>query len=130
MVPAAADVAFAAFTSEIGSWWPVGAGHSVYGDWSTGTVAFRDGQLVESGPSGATAVWGTVLDWEPPHRVRLTWHPGSDPAKASEVEVTFARRPATSRCGWRWCTRPVPPWVMPGSSRIPTSASTWRSCAG
>ena len=90
VVPAAADVAFAAFTSEIGSWWPVGAGHSVYGDWSTGTVAFRDGQLVESGPSGATAVWGTVLDWEPPHRIRLTWHPGSDPAKASEVEVTFA----------------------------------------
>jgi hypothetical protein len=59
VVPAAADLAFAVFTSEIGRWWPVGAGHSVYGDWSTpagGTVAFRDGRLVESGPSGATAL--------------------------------------------------------------------------
>jgi uncharacterized protein YciI len=31
-----------------------------------------------------------VLDWEPPRRLRLTWHPGADPAVASEVAVSFA----------------------------------------
>ena len=88
VVPAGLDLAFATFTDEIGRWWPVGAGHSVYGAGSA--VAFRDGQLVESGPGGAVAVWGSVLDWDPPRRVRLTWHPGSGPEKATEVEFTFA----------------------------------------
>ena len=40
-------------------------------------------------PDGDEAVWGTVLSWVPERHVRLTWHPGSDPAKASEVEVRF-----------------------------------------
>src|SRR5437773_8006644 len=79
VVPTGADVAFEVFTADIGRWGPVGAGFSVYGDWSAapgGTVAFRDGKVVESGPEGAEAVWGSVLDWEPPRRIRLTWHPG------------------------------------------------------
>jgi uncharacterized protein YndB with AHSA1/START domain/uncharacterized protein YciI len=80
-----AEVAFDVFTSEIGLWWPV-ARFSVH----RGAVAFEDGRLVERGPDGAEAVWGKVLDWEPPRRVRLTWHPGSDPSTASEVEVSFA----------------------------------------
>jgi len=79
--------AFEVFTTEIGSWWPLGV-HSVFG--KDATVAFADDQLVEQGPDGGEAVWGKVLDWEPPTRLRITWHPGSDPAKASEVEVTFA----------------------------------------
>jgi uncharacterized protein YndB with AHSA1/START domain/uncharacterized protein YciI len=86
VVPAGAEVAFEVFTARIGRWWPV-ASHSVYGD---STVAFEDGRVVERGPAGAEAVWGTVLDWEPPHRLRMTWHPGSDPGKATEVEVSFA----------------------------------------
>ena len=31
-----------------------------------------------------------MLDWEPPHRLRITWHPGSPAARAGEVEVSFA----------------------------------------
>jgi uncharacterized protein YciI len=38
---------------------------------------------------GAEAVWGTVLTWVPEQHLRLTWHPGTDPAMASEVEVRF-----------------------------------------
>jgi uncharacterized protein YndB with AHSA1/START domain/uncharacterized protein YciI len=87
VVPAAADIAFDVFTADIGRWWPVAAGFSVF----AGTVAFLDGRIVEYGPGGAeAAVWGSVLDWEPPRRIRLSWHPGSDSDKASEVEVSFA----------------------------------------
>jgi len=88
IVPGAVETAFTVFTDEIGHWWPLGDGHSVYGE--GGTVAFRDGRVVEHGPGGNETVWGTVLDWEPPHRFRMSWHPGNDEAKATEVEVRFA----------------------------------------
>jgi uncharacterized protein YndB with AHSA1/START domain/uncharacterized protein YciI len=87
VVPAGAKVAFDVFTERIGEWWPVHR-HSVYG--AAATAAFRDGRLLETGPDGAEAVWGEVLDWDPPRRLRLTWHPGYDVARASEVEVSFA----------------------------------------
>jgi len=86
VVPSTADVAFAVFTDHIGQWWPL-ADLSVYG--KEAEVAFRDGRLVEHGPDGAEALWGTVLDWEPPHRLRLTWHPGAGADRATEVEVSF-----------------------------------------
>jgi uncharacterized protein YndB with AHSA1/START domain/uncharacterized protein YciI len=86
VVPAAADVAFEVFTVDIGLWWPV-AELSVYGDGAR--VAFDGGRLVEKAVDGE-AVWGEVLDWEPPNRLRMTWHPGSGASRASEVEVSFA----------------------------------------
>jgi uncharacterized protein YciI/uncharacterized protein YndB with AHSA1/START domain len=78
--------AFAVWTEEIALWWPFER-HSVYG--AGATAAFVDGKLVERGPDGAEAVWGEVLDWSPPHALRLTWHPGRGEDPATEVEVTF-----------------------------------------
>ncbi len=88
VVPSSVEVAFDVFTEEIALWWPL-EDHSVYG--KGGDVAFRDGRLVERAADGdGEAVWGTVLDWQPPHRLRLTWHPGAGADRASEVEVRFA----------------------------------------
>ena len=87
VVAATPDVAFEVFTAEIGEWWPL-ASHSVHG--ASATVGFRDGRLVERDSDGAEAVWGSVLDWEPPRGFRITWHPGSTPDRATEVEVAFA----------------------------------------
>ena len=86
VVPGTPAAAFEVFTVQIGLWWPL-ADHSVYGEGAS--VGFEDGRLIEKGPDGGEAVWGTVLSWVPEQHVRLTWHPGSDPAKASEVEVRF-----------------------------------------
>jgi uncharacterized protein YndB with AHSA1/START domain len=82
-----ADLAFKIFTDEIGLWWPTDQGHSVYG--AGAKAEFRDGKLIEVGPDGATADWGSVLAWEPPQRLRVTWHPGQEPDNPTEVEVTF-----------------------------------------
>src|SRR4051812_33215469 len=87
VVPAGPQVAFDVFTSRIGAWWPVHR-HSVYGEKSK--AEFRDGRLIETGPDGEESVWGEVLDWEPPRRLLLTWHPGYGADDASEVEVSFA----------------------------------------
>ena len=87
VVPAGAEVAFAVFTDEIGTWWPVELGHSVFG--AGADVSLRDRQVVETSPDGEQAVWGTIVDWEPPRRLRMTWHPGHGPDQATEVEVRF-----------------------------------------
>jgi uncharacterized protein YndB with AHSA1/START domain len=92
VVPVGADVAFDAFTDEIGLWWPVGDGHSVFGEGAA--VVWRDGRLVETAPDGREPVWGTVLHWEPPHRLRLTWHPG-------RTARELAERPSGSGVGRR-----------------------------
>jgi uncharacterized protein YndB with AHSA1/START domain len=87
VVPVAPAVAFDVFTAEIGKWWPLGGQHSVFGEGTT--VRFAQGRLVEESPEG-TAVWGSVVEWEPPDRLRITWHPGRDGSVHTDVAVRFA----------------------------------------
>jgi hypothetical protein len=93
--------AFTLFTDHIGQWWPLGT-HSVYGEQAG--VAFEDGALVER-DGAETAVWGEVLSWDPPSGFRITWHPGTDPAQATEVAVRFTEvddqvRVTLTHSGW------------------------------
>jgi uncharacterized protein YndB with AHSA1/START domain len=90
VVPTTPDRAFTLFTAELGRWWPL-ATHSVRGEQATdvrleGAVG---GQIVEYDASGPVGSWGTVSDWDPPHTVSFTWHPGSDPKEAGHVTVRF-----------------------------------------
>ena len=84
--------AFRLWTEELTAWWPL-AGHSVFGD-EAATVDFEGGEggrIVERSRAGEETVWAEVLEWEPPARFVLRWHPGhgtSDPA--TEVEVRFS----------------------------------------
>lgn len=82
--------AFELFTAHVGAWWPL-ATHSV-GLARATAVAFEPGvggRIVETYGEGQTAVWGTVEVWDPPARLRFTWHPGTAPEEATTVEVTF-----------------------------------------
>jgi Activator of Hsp90 ATPase homolog 1-like protein len=87
LVDADPATAFEIFTAQIGHWWPLGD-HGVYG--ADATVAFVDGQIVESSATGETNVWGTVTRWETAVAVAFTWHPGQAAERASRVEVSFA----------------------------------------
>ena len=89
-VPATPEQAFGLFTAHIQDWWPLNT-HSV-GLEQAVRVAFGAGVgevIIETLADGATSVWGTVTDWEPPHRVAFTWHAGTPPGEATRVEVTF-----------------------------------------
>jgi uncharacterized protein YndB with AHSA1/START domain len=94
-VKAPPERAFRAFTATMGAWWP--ASHHI------GEKEFTDivlepragGRWFERAADGTECEWGRVLAWEPPHRVLLAWHLGTDweyhpeSESASEVEIRF-----------------------------------------
>lgn len=90
--------AFERFTAGIARWWPLQT-HSV-GQARARTVIFEGevgGRLYEVDDDGATHTWGTVLEWDPPVRVRFTWHPAREPDCAQEVEVRFEEKSGGTR---------------------------------
>lgn len=80
--------AFDTWTRRCATWWPTS--HTVSGD--PAAVVFEPragGRIVERGRDGTEHEWGTILDWQPPDRLRYLWHLFFDPAEATEVEITF-----------------------------------------
>jgi uncharacterized protein YndB with AHSA1/START domain len=91
-VPAAPQRAFELFTAHMHEWWPLST-HSV-GAEDAVSVTFGEGVgavILETMADGRTSVWGTVTDWDPPHRVAFTWHAGTAETEATRVEVTFTQ---------------------------------------
>jgi uncharacterized protein YndB with AHSA1/START domain len=106
-VPIPAERAFALFTTELGSWWPLRT-HSI-GEERTVTCGVEPrvgGAVYEELNDGTRHEWGRVIVWEPPDRVALTWHPGMAPSDAQQVEISFTRESDTttrvdlSHYGW------------------------------
>jgi uncharacterized protein YndB with AHSA1/START domain len=107
-VNASIERAFSVFVEQMETWWP--ATHHI------GKTPFEaifveprvGGRWYERNAEGAQCDWGTVLKWDPPHRVTFSWHVGPghdspdwvcdpDMAKASEVEIRFtAAGPSTT----------------------------------
>jgi uncharacterized protein YndB with AHSA1/START domain len=96
--------AFRVFTEGIGSWW--NPGHHILAAELAEMIfePYAGGHIIDRGTDGSECRWSRVLAYEPPHRVRfswdisLSWQLETDPAKASEIEVTFTPLgPARSR---------------------------------
>lgn len=84
------EAAFRLFTEGIAGWWPLRS-HSVGEDQAV-SCTFESrigGRIYETLQDGRQEDWGVVTVWEPPRQVAFTWHPGSDPAAATQVEVVF-----------------------------------------
>jgi DNA-binding transcriptional ArsR family regulator/uncharacterized protein YndB with AHSA1/START domain len=77
-------------------WWPITTHHIAEPPGETAVLEpFVGGRWYERAHDGSETDWGTVLAFEPPHRILLTWHMSADwtyepdPERASEIEVTF-----------------------------------------
>ncbi len=97
LVPLAPDAAFRLFTERFGEWWPADGHHILDGDDVEVFLDAREGgRWHERRQDGAEYDWGFVKEVEPPGRILIAWHLtpdwefDPDPAKATEVEVTFA----------------------------------------
>lgn len=88
-------VAFDVFVGQ--QWWPVHTHHLAEPHGSEVVLEpFPGGRWFERAADGAETDWGTVLAWQPPYRVLLTWQVSPnwtyepDPGRGSQIEVTFS----------------------------------------
>lgn len=98
-VPLARERAFDLFVGELGDWWPLSSYHIGERTPVEAIIEPREGgRWYERDESGTERDWGSVLAFDRPARILLawqlspTWEFDPDPARATEVEVTFAAR--------------------------------------
>ena len=98
--------AFIVWTTRIDSWWPTD--HTVSGGPEEIVLQGHvGGRIFERTSEGVEHDWGRVTAWEPPTRLAYTWHIGSGPETATEVEIRFRpQNDATTRVeiahrGWQ-----------------------------
>jgi len=85
------EAAFQRFTADFARWWPWHT-HSIGGVERVDRIVFEcraGGLIFEQHKDGRRFQWGKVLEWEPPRRVKFTWHPSRDAATAQDVELVF-----------------------------------------
>ena len=94
-VEAGIEHAFRVFTDGIGSWW--NPSHHIL-EAELAEMVFQPyvgGHIIDRGTDGSECPWSRVLAYDPPHLVSfswdisLNWQLETDPAKTSEIEVTF-----------------------------------------
>lgn len=94
-VNAPIERAFHTFTASFNDWWPA-AYHIGEAELLDAVLEPRaGGRWYERGTDGSECDWGSVLVWQPPHRLVLGWQINGhwqydpDPAHASEIDVRF-----------------------------------------
>src|SRR5262245_7489451 len=98
-VRASAEHAFKVYTEGFDTWWPR-THHIGKSPLQKAVIELRGGgRCYGLSIDGTECDWGTVLVWDPPHRLVLAWQIthewGYEPdlAKASEVDVRFTAEP-------------------------------------
>ena len=93
-VQAPQAVAWRVFTKQMGVWWPlayykIGKANAV----DAVIEPYVGGRWYERGDDDSTCQWGSVLAWEPPSRLVLSWDISADwqydPNLKTELEVSF-----------------------------------------
>jgi len=94
IVEAPTEIAWRVFTEKLGTWWPLA--HYKIGKANAVDALIEPGvggRWYERGDDGSTCDWGTVLAWDPPSRLVLSWDITADweydQQLKTEVEIRF-----------------------------------------
>ncbi len=143
-IDAPIERAFAVFTTGIGTWWDADK-HIL--DAPLADMEFQPwvgGNIIDRDVDGGECRWAQILAYDPPTRVCFSWNISprwqieTDPAKASEVEITFASTGAhrthvvlthrhldRHRDGWEALRDAVGSgWSLTGFAAVAAGAST------
>jgi uncharacterized protein YndB with AHSA1/START domain len=93
-VRAVPEIAWRVFTEQMGTWWPLASYKIGRANAVDAVIEPRvGGRWYERGDDGSTCQWGSVLAWEPPSRLVLSWDINADwqydPNLKTEIEVRF-----------------------------------------
>jgi uncharacterized protein YndB with AHSA1/START domain len=93
-VKAPVEIAWRVFTKSMGTWWPLANFKIGKAKAIDAVIESRvGGRWYEQGEDGSTCQWGSVLAWEPPSRLVLSWDINADwqydPDLKTELEVRF-----------------------------------------
>jgi uncharacterized protein YndB with AHSA1/START domain len=90
-VRAAPGRAFEAFTRDFGRWWPLASHHVGTAAAATDCVIEprAGGRIFERDGTGQETQWATVLAYEPPHRLAISWFAGKTADLAQLLELHF-----------------------------------------
>lgn len=81
---------FRVFTEEMAAWWPFEGRQLLDGRKEAVVIEpFPGGRLYERTVDGQEAEWGSVVEYEPPDRLVLRWHPGYGEERATTITVEF-----------------------------------------
>jgi uncharacterized protein YndB with AHSA1/START domain len=100
-VQAPQAVAWRVFTEKMGAWWPlayykIGKANAV----DAVIEPHAGGRWYERGDDGSTCQWGSVLAWEPPSRLLLSWDISADwipLANSGRVSASYRKTPFRGR---------------------------------
>lgn len=94
IVEADQRIAWRVFTERMGTWWPLAYYKIGNANAVDAVIEPRvGGRWFERGEDSSTCQWGSVLAWEPPQRLVLSWDINADwqydPELNTEIEVRF-----------------------------------------
>jgi uncharacterized protein YndB with AHSA1/START domain len=98
-VRATPERAFNAFVIDFVRWWPLATHHNLKVQPAVDCV-FEPrvgGRVYERDAAGRETTWATVLAYEPPRLLTLSWFAGNAPEAAQRVELRFTAEGAATR---------------------------------
>jgi uncharacterized protein YndB with AHSA1/START domain len=88
-VRAAPARAFALFAGDFGRWWPVSQVHTGPDPADCAIEPRIGGRAFERAADGRETAWGTVLAYDPPHRLAFSWIVELPAGMEQLVEIRF-----------------------------------------
>jgi uncharacterized protein YndB with AHSA1/START domain len=80
--------AFDVFTAQIGQWYPL-EHFSIKPAIDCRIEPHLGGRIYEIADDGQESLWGYVLEWNPPHRLAISWQARVSADEAQRVEISF-----------------------------------------